>query len=129
MALKEIKHPSKEGKDTSNAPYSTAVEVDGWLYISGHGPLVDGKITGTTIEEQTKVVLNNLKIMLEAGGCTMNDAVKCTCYISDMNDFDVFSNTFKAHFSGVKPVRTTVEAKLWGGILVEIDMVARIPQK
>jgi 2-iminobutanoate/2-iminopropanoate deaminase len=55
--------------------------------------------------------------------------VKCTCYIADIKDFDEFSNAYKAHFSGVKPARTTVEAKLWGGILVEVDAVARIPQK
>lgn len=129
MSLKEIKHPSKQDKDTSNDPYSGAVEVDGWLYVSGQGPLIDGEIIGTTVEEQTKVVMNNVKTMLEAGGCSLGDVVKCTCYIADIADFDEFSDTYKAHFSGVKPARTTVEAKLWGGILVEVDAVARIPQK
>lgn len=129
MALKEIKHPEKKDKDTSNDPYSSGVEVDGWLYVSGQGPLQNGQIIGATVEEQTKVTLANVQKVLAEAGCTLGDVVKCTCYISDIRNFDVFSKTYTEHFSGVKPARTTVESKLWGGILVEIDAVARIPQK
>jgi 2-iminobutanoate/2-iminopropanoate deaminase len=105
------------------------VACDGWLYVSGQGPLdlKTMEIVGETIEEQTRVTLENVREILEAGGCSFDDVVKCTCYISDINDFDAFSAAYKEYFKGIRPARTTVQAVLWGGIKVEIDAVARIP--
>lgn len=129
MSLKEIKHPHRQ--DTSNAPYSAGVECDGWLYVSGQGPLdlKTGEVKRGTIEEETITTLENVRLILEAAGCTFDDVVKCTCYISKIEDFDGFSKTYREHFKGVRPARTTLAAALWGGIKVEIDAIARIPQK
>ena len=72
----EIKHPDRP--DTTNAPYSSAVLCDGWLYVSGQGPL-DLKtmtIVGNGIEEQTRVTLENIRQLLEAGGASFADVVK-----------------------------------------------------
>ena len=126
---KEIKHPDKA--DSPNAPYSAGVLCDGWLYVSGQGPLDIAKmhIVEGTIEEQTRLTLKNVGQVLEAGGCTFDDVVKCTCYIGDIADFDAFSRTYIEFFQGIRPARTTVEAKLWGGIKVEIDAVARVPRR
>src|SRR6185436_7946804 len=86
MPKKEIKHPDKE---KSTGAYSAAVEVDGWIFVSGQGP-VDPKTAQPvrgTIEEETLYTLNQVKRILEAAGCTLNDVVKSTVHLADMEDF------------------------------------------
>lgn len=128
MSKKEV--VTTQRPDTSRAPFSLGIECDGWVYVSGQGPLdlATGEIKRGTIEEETRVTLENIRIVLEAAGCTFDDVVKCTCYLSDIANFDAFSRTYREHFAHPRPARTTVEAKLWSGILVEIDAVARKPK-
>jgi 2-iminobutanoate/2-iminopropanoate deaminase len=121
----EIKHPDK--KVTTGA-YSTGVLIDGWLFISGQGPLdlATGEIVPGTIEEQTQLTLEHIgKILTEAGG-TFENVVKCTCHLADIREFDRFNGIYATFFPGVKPARTTVQSVLWGGIKVEIDAIAKI---
>jgi len=128
MPKREIKHPDKE---KSTGAYSAAVEVDGWVYVSGQGP-VDPKTAQPvrgTIEEETLFTLNQVKRILQAAGCTLNDVVKSTVHLSDIEDFDRYNATYKDFFKGVTilPARTTVQSVLWNSIKVEIDVVARKP--
>ena len=124
----EIKHPHKEN---STGAYSAAVEIDGWVYVSGQGP-VDPKtaqpIRGT-IEDETLYTLKQVKIILEAAGCSLNDVVKSTVHLADIEDFARYNTTYKEFFKGVTvlPARTTVQSVLWNAIKVEIDVVARKP--
>jgi 2-iminobutanoate/2-iminopropanoate deaminase len=128
MPKKEIKHPDKE---KSTGAYSAAVEVDGWVYVSGQGP-VDLKtalpVRGT-IEEETTMTLRNIERILQAAGCSMSDVVKCTTHLADMEDFDRYNAVYRAFFkdAAVLPARTTVQSVLWNDIKVEIDCVARKP--
>ena len=122
----EIKHPDKE---KSTGAYSAAVEIDGWVYVSGVGP-VDPKTAQPvrgTIEDETRYVLNQIKIILEAAGCTSNDVVKSTVHLSDILEFDRYNVVYKNFFKDVSvlPARTTVQSVLWNDIKVEIDVVAR----
>jgi 2-iminobutanoate/2-iminopropanoate deaminase len=128
MAKQEIKHPDKM---VSTGAYSAGVAVDGWLYISGQGPLdlKTGQVVEGTIEEQTRLTLTHIGKILEAAGCTFDDVVKCTCHLRDINDFDAFNKVYAEFFPGIRPARTTVQSVLWGTIKVEIDAIARIPQK
>jgi len=125
MGKREIRHPEKKA-DTGS--YSSSVLIDGWLYISGQGPLdlETGKIRSGTIEEETRLTLEHIGKILEAAGCTFDDVVKCTCHLADINDFERFDRVYAEFFRGVRPARTTVESGL-GGIKVEIDAVARVP--
>src|ERR1700678_1936707 len=125
MAKQEVKHPDRE---TSLAAYSAGVSMDGWLHISGQGPvdLKTGLVIPGTIEEQTRVTMANVGKILQAAGCTFEDVVKCGCYIADIQDFDRFNRTYAEFFSGIRPARTTVQAVLWGGIKVEVDAIARL---
>lgn len=120
---REIKHTDKM---ISTGAYSAGVEADGWLYISGQGPLdlKTGKIVSGSIEEETMVTLSHVGKILEAAGYSFNDVVKCMCHLADINDFDRFNKTYSKFFSGVLPARTTVQSTLSGGIKVEIDAVA-----
>ena len=126
MPKKEIKHPDKK---KSTGAYSAAVEIDGWVYVSGQGP-VDPKtalpVRGT-IEEETALTLGHIQKILQAAGCSINDIVKCTVHLADMEDFDRYNAVYRAFFKDVAvlPARTTVESVLWNGIRVEIDCVAR----
>lgn len=126
MPKKEIKHPEKE---KSTGAYSAAVEIDGWVYVSGQGP-VDPKsaqpVRGT-IEQETEMTLRHIQKILAAAGCSMADIVKCTAHLSDIEDFDRFNTTYRAFFKDVAvlPARTTVQSVLWNAIKVEIDCVAR----
>jgi 2-iminobutanoate/2-iminopropanoate deaminase len=128
MTKKEIKHPDKE---KSTGAYSAAVEIDGWVYVSGQGP-VDPKTAQAlrgTIEEETEMTLRHVQKILAAAGCSLADVVKCTVHLSDIEDFDRFNATYRAFFKDVAvlPARTTVQSVLWNAIKVEIDCVARKP--
>jgi 2-iminobutanoate/2-iminopropanoate deaminase len=128
MAKTEIKHPDKQ---VSTGAYSAGVLMDGWLYVSGQGPLnlKTGEVVRGTIEEETRLTLEHVGKVLQAGGCTFDDVVKCTCHLSDIQNFDRFNAVYAEFFKGVKPVRTTVQSGLGLGIKVEIDAIAKVPSK
>ena len=107
---------------------SSAVACDGWLTISGQGPLsmATKAVVSGTIEEETLLTLKNLEQILLAAGCSRNDVVRCTCYIADLADFAGFNTTYADFFKAeVPPARTTVQTGLLNGIKVEIDAIAR----
>jgi|SRR5665213_1652806 len=126
MPKKEIKHPDKE---KSTGAYSAAVEIDGWVYVSGQGPLNSktAEVIHGTIEEETRLTLTHIATILNAAGCSLGDVVKSTVHLSDIREFDRFNAVYREFFmgAGVLPARTTVQSVLWGGIKVEIDVVAR----
>jgi 2-iminobutanoate/2-iminopropanoate deaminase len=128
MTKTEVHHPEKK---VSTGAYSAGVILDGWLFISGQGPIdfATGKVVAGTIEEETRLVLSHVGKILEAGGCSFDDVVKCTCHLSAIRDFDAFNRTYAEFFKGVRPARTTVQSVLWGGIKVEIDAIAHVPAK
>ena len=125
MNKREIKHPDKE---ISTGAYSAGVLVDGWLFISGQGPLdlSTGEVLVGTIEEETLQTLLHIKKIVEAAGGDINDIIKCTVHLSDINDFKRYDIAYGSFFPGIKPARTTVQSVLSDGIKVEIDAIARI---
>ena len=124
MSKTEVKHPDKA---VSTGAYSAGVLVDGWLYISGQGPLdlKSGEVVRGSIEEETRLTFSHIGKILAAAGLTFADVVKCTCHLSDIGNFDRFDKVYAEFFPGVKPARTTVQSVLGDGIKVEIDAVAR----
>ena len=82
-----------------------------------------------SIEEETKTTLSHIDKILRAAGCTPQDVVKCTCHLADIKDFDGFNAVYAEFFQGIRPARTTVQSVLWGGIKIEIDAIARLPEK
>jgi 2-iminobutanoate/2-iminopropanoate deaminase len=126
---KAIHHPDADLN--RDRPFVSAIECDGWLYVSGQGPVdfATGKAVVGTIEEETELTLQHIDKILKAAGCTADDVVKCTCHISDYKYFEGFNNAYKKYFTGIRPARTTVQSVLWSNIKVEIDCIARIPRK
>lgn len=124
----EIKHPDKQ---VSTGAYSAGIVADGWLFVSGQGPLdlKTGQVIHGTIEEETRLTMQHVGKVLAAAGCTFADVVKSTCHLADINDFDAFNRTYAEFFQGTAfPARTTVQSGL-SDIKVEIDVIARIPPK
>lgn len=128
MAKQEIKHP---GKTASTGSYSAAVLCDGWVFVSGHAAqdMRTGKVVHGSIEEETRLTLTHIGKVLAEAGCAFDDVVKCTCHLSRIEDFDRFDKTYREFFTGVMPARTTVQSGLGDGIKVEIDAIARAPQR
>lgn len=125
MSKVEVKHPDKK---VSTGAYSAGVLVDGWLYVSGQGPLdlATGQAVEGSVEDQTRLTLTHIGKVLQAGGCSFDDVVKCTCHLADIGDFDRFNRVYSEFFTNIRPARTTVQSVLWGGIKVEIDAIARV---
>jgi 2-iminobutanoate/2-iminopropanoate deaminase len=128
MNKREILHLDKK---VSTGAYSAGLLVDGWLYVSGQGPidLGTGQVLHGSIQEETRTTLSHIDKILRAAGCTPQDVVKCTCHLADIKDFDGFNAVYAEFFQGIRPARTTVQSVLWGGIKVEIDAIARLPEK
>jgi 2-iminobutanoate/2-iminopropanoate deaminase len=123
---KEIKHPDKIVETGS---YSAGVLIDGWLFISGQGPLDlrTGETVSGSIEEETRLTMSHIGKILANAGCSFDDVVKCTCHLARIEDFDRFDGVYAGFFPSVKPARTTVQSVLGGRIKVEIDAIARVP--
>lgn len=106
------------------ATYSQGLTVGDTIYVSGTRPVEP--VTGTipsSVGEQTRQVLENIKTILEAGGAEMNDVVKATVHLTDVDHFKEFNEVYSRYFDPPYPVRTTMGSVL-RGILVEIDVIA-----
>lgn len=127
MSKIEIKHPDKL---VSTGAYSAGILVDGWLFISGQGPLdlLTGEVIHGTVEEQTLLTLSHINKIVKAAGGNIDDIVKCTVHLGDINDFEKYNAAYASFFTGIKPARTTVQSVLFGGIKIEIDAIAKINQ-
>jgi len=125
MSIIEIKHPDKS---VSTGAYSAGILIDRWLYVSGQGPLdlSTGEVIHGTIEEETRLTLSHVRKIVEEAGGSIDDIVKCTVHLSDINDFEKYNAVYASFFSDVKPARTTVQSVLSDGIKIEIDAVAKL---
>ncbi|BAS27855.1 RidA family protein [Limnochorda pilosa] len=111
----------------AKGPYSQGIRTGDFIYVSGQGPLDPGtgQVVGTTIQEQTAQVLENIRAILDAAGASMADVVKATCHLADLSYFDGFNEVYERHFPEPRPARTTVGSQLQG-ILVEMDVIAHL---
>lgn len=108
-------------------PYSQAIRVGDWLFLSGQIPLVPetGELVAGDIEAQTRRVLENLRAVLEAEQTSLASLVKTTIYLTDMADFAVVNRVYAEYLSPPFPARATVEVKaLPRGARVEIEGIA-----
>lgn len=123
----KINHPDRDRSFVTGA-YSDGVVINNFLFVSGQASVdfKTSKFVLGSIEEETLNTMRNLKEIIETAGGSMNDVVKCTVHLSDINDFDRFNEIYATFFSGTKPARTTVQSVLGEGIKVEIDCIAAL---
>ncbi len=108
-------------------PYSQAVEVNGMIYTSGMIPInpVDGTLVKGSVEEQAEQALMNLKALVEESGSSMEQVIKTTVFIKDMNDFAKINEVYARYFTDNYPSRSCVEvARLPKDVLIEIEAIA-----
>jgi 2-iminobutanoate/2-iminopropanoate deaminase len=112
-------------------PYSPAVRAGDFIYVSGQGPVdpVTDKISPGDIQHETRLVLSNIRRILQACGATPADVVKCSVFLKDGRDFAQMNEVYAEFFGPNRPARTTVEAKFaTPEMRVEIDCVAYKPR-
>ncbi|MGA2810784.1 MAG: RidA family protein [Candidatus Acidiferrum sp.] len=110
-------------------PYSQAVRVNGFLYVSGQIALdpKTGEMIAGSIAQQTERVMENVKGIVEAAGSKMAHVVKTTVFLKDMNDFAAMNEVYGHYFSAAPPARSTVQvARLPKDALVEIEVIAAL---
>ncbi|MDZ7639704.1 MAG: RidA family protein [Bryobacterales bacterium] len=110
-------------------PYSQATVFQGLVFVSGQIPLdaATGLLTAGTIQEQTALVLKNLKAVLEAAGSSLDLVLKTTVYLKNMGDFPAMNEIYAEYFGSGLPARATVEvSRLPRDVAVEIDAIAAI---
>ena len=110
-------------------PYSQAVRMGNLIFTAGQlafNPKT-GELVGTTIEDQTRQVLENVKAILQASGCTLQAALKITVYLKHISDFAGMNLVYKEFFGDKPPARTTVQAEIVNPkALIEVDAVAAV---
>ena len=120
-----IFHASHEPKK-KNAPFSDAVEVGGMLFLAGQIGMdqSERKLVEGGIKAETQQSIENIKAVLEHHGSSLDNVVKCTVILGDINDFATFNEVYRTYFPH-KPARTTFAASgLAVGAKIEIDVIA-----
>ena len=115
-----------EGVAVPKPPYSPVVVSGDTVYTAGqiaNGP--DGNLVEGGIEEQTRQALENVRACVGAGGLTLADVVKVNAFLADLADFPGYNQVYVEFFEAPYPARTSVQAGLPAGVLVEIEAVAR----
>lgn len=109
-------------------PYSQGIIVNNMFYSSGQIPLKpDGVLLQGDVQEQTDQVMKNVTAVLKEAGTSLENVVKTTVFIKDMNDFSLMNEVYAKYFSSHKPARSCVEvARLPKDVLVEMEVIALI---
>ena len=116
----EVKFHKSHEASRANVPFSDVVETNDLMFLTGQtGNLVEGGI-----KAETKQVIENIKAVLQYHNLELDNVVKCTVILKDINDFAAFNDVYKVYFTK-KPARTTFAASgLAGNASIEIDVVA-----
>jgi 2-iminobutanoate/2-iminopropanoate deaminase len=106
-------------------PYSQGIVAQGFVFVAGQGAAdaVTGELA-EGIEDQTERALRNVEAILAAAGSSLAHAVKISVFLAELGDFPAMNAVYESLVPEPRPVRTTVEAGLPPGLLVEIDAVA-----
>jgi 2-iminobutanoate/2-iminopropanoate deaminase len=129
--LAEKKAIAPSNAPAPKGPYSPGILCGGFVFVAGQGPIDPdtGEFVLGDIREETERTLRNIQAILESAGATMADVVKVSVFLKDLNDFQAMNEVYARWFPDPKPARTTVQAGLGGGMKVEIDVIAKLPEK
>jgi reactive intermediate/imine deaminase len=106
-------------------PFSQAVKAGGFLFLAGQLPMDgQGNVVGDDVQAQTRLVLELIAATLARAGAAMADVVRVNVWLGDLADFAAFNEEYRRHFSEGFPARSTVQAGLYKGARVEIEVQA-----
>ena len=128
MKKNDRKIVQTENAPSAIGPYSQAVSAGGFVFVSGQIALKPGRkkeLVGETAGRQTKQIMGNISSILEAAGTSLENAVKSTIYLTDIDDFTAVNRVYGGFFGDGPPARVTIEVSdLPLDALVMIDMIA-----
>jgi len=110
-------------------PYSQAIKAGGFLFVSGQIPLdpATGEVVQGETAAQADRVLRNIRGILDDSGATLQDVVKTTIFLVDMNDFAAVNEVYGRYFATEPPARTTVQvSRLPKDVRIEIEAIAHL---
>ena len=116
-----------EAGPVQGAPYTPAVRVGDWVFVSGQVPLdaATSRVVEGDFEAQVRQCLRNLAAILKQEGLGLDNVVKTTVFLKDLNNFAELNRVYGSYFTGVKPARSAVEvARLPLDVMVEIEAIA-----
>ena len=124
-----IRFLSTENAPSAVGPYSQGVKADNIIFSSGQLPIdpKTGELSKGDIQKETRLCLENVKAVLETGHAKIEDIVKVTVFVTDMNDFSKINEVYAEFFGDHKPARSLVQvAALPKGADIEIEAIAII---
>ncbi|MEL7539624.1 MAG: RidA family protein [Pseudomonadota bacterium] len=123
----DLNYITTEAAREAGFPFSPAVEVDGWVYLSGAlGTLPEGGLAPGGIEPETRQTMDNIQATLAAEGLGWDRVVKCSVFLADIAEWPAFNEIYKTYFDGNYPARSALGASgLALGARVEIECIAR----
>lgn len=104
--------------------YSEAIEAGDFVFLSGKIAAVRGRIIPGGIEAETKMVMDNLQTALAKSGLTMDDVVKATVFLNDLNDFSAMNEVYRSYYTTDPPARSTIQSGVVLNAGIEIDLIA-----
>jgi 2-iminobutanoate/2-iminopropanoate deaminase len=129
MAEKDVIHTDQAPGPFQGAPYSQAIRVGDLVFVAGQlGVSLDsGGLAGAGVAEQTEQIMRNIAAILEAAGSSLDQLVKATVFLMDLQDFGAMNEVYARHVGERPPARSTVQiAGLPSGALVEIEAIAHV---
>ena len=124
MAIKRYGFEGGKGTGGQHLPFSRAVQADGWLYVSGQVPMVNGEVVPGSIIAQSHQAIQNVLAILKEAGYGVEDVVRCGVWLDDARDFSSFNSVFRQYFGEHPPARACVESRMVVDCKVELDCIA-----
>jgi reactive intermediate/imine deaminase len=124
MSIKRYGVEGGKGAGDQPLPFARAVEANGWLYVSGQVPMINGEVTSGNIIAQSHQAIGNLLAILHEAGYAPEHVVRCGVWLDDPRDFPSFNKVFREYFGEHPPARACVVSSMVIDCKVEIDCVA-----
>ena len=124
MSIKRYGTEGGKGAGGQHLPFARAVEADGWLYVSGQVPILNGELVTGSIAAQADQAIRNLLAVLNEAGYAPEHVVRCGVWLDDPRDFHAFNAVFKRFFGDHPPARSCVVSSMVVDCKIEIDCVA-----
>jgi reactive intermediate/imine deaminase len=124
MSIKRYGTEGGKGTGGQHLPFARAVQADGWLYVSGQVPMVNGEVVAGNIVAQADQAIRNLLSVLKDAGYSPEHVVRCGVWLDDARDFQSFNQVFREYFGDNPPARACVVSSMVVDCKVEIDCVA-----
>jgi reactive intermediate/imine deaminase len=124
MSIKRFGVEGGKAAGDQTLPFARAVQANGWLYVSGQVPMINGEVTDGNIIAQSRQAIRNLLAILKEAGYAPEHVVRCGVWLDDPRDFPSFNKVFREYFGEHPPARACVVSSMVIDCKVEIDCVA-----